>query len=119
MKIVIKENTWLNEVRSLGNQFKMEFGWGNGYVLIPEGHPCYGIDYNDIPVDVHGGLTFGQIIDVQLINNWSELDTEDLGKYMVGFDTCHYQDTLERWSQEAVLYETEFLRQRLLELSNN
>lgn len=31
-----------------------------GYVGVPEGHPWFGLDYDDDPVDadVHGGLTF-------------------------------------------------------------
>lgn len=37
-------------------------GWGNGYVAIPEGHPCFGKDYDQIydeyNINVHGGLTF-------------------------------------------------------------
>ena len=36
----------------------LEKGWGNGYVRIPEGHPYYEKTYDDIPVSVHGGLTF-------------------------------------------------------------
>lgn len=35
-------------------------GWGNGYVLIPQGHFLYGKCYDDIHVDVHGGLTFSE-----------------------------------------------------------
>jgi hypothetical protein len=29
-----------------------------GYVTVPEGHPCAGKDYNELDVDVHGGLTY-------------------------------------------------------------
>jgi hypothetical protein len=43
-------------------------GWGNGYVVIPEGHKYHGVDYNDIPVDVHYGLTFSQLVDQRLID---------------------------------------------------
>jgi hypothetical protein len=28
------------------------------YVGVPEGHPLTGKDYNDLPLNVHGGLTF-------------------------------------------------------------
>lgn len=38
-------------------------GWGNGYVAIPEGHPAYGLDYdNDIfnSISIHGGLTYAE-----------------------------------------------------------
>ena len=30
-----------------------------GYVTVPAGHPCGGKGYNDIDVEVHGGLTYG------------------------------------------------------------
>jgi hypothetical protein len=29
-----------------------------GYVTVPDGHPCAGKDYNELNVDVHGGLTY-------------------------------------------------------------
>jgi hypothetical protein len=29
-----------------------------GYVGVPRGHPYYGSSYDDVPVDVHGGLTY-------------------------------------------------------------
>jgi hypothetical protein len=31
-----------------------------GYVGVPPGHPYYGRDYDDVDVDVHGGLTYGR-----------------------------------------------------------
>lgn len=31
-----------------------------GYVKVTEKHPWFGMDYNDVPADVHGGLTFGE-----------------------------------------------------------
>lgn len=29
-----------------------------GYVTVPEGHPCAGKDYDELDVEVHGGLTY-------------------------------------------------------------
>ena len=37
----------------------------NGYVSIPKGHPCHGMDYdavNDL-VSIHGGLTYSEKLD--------------------------------------------------------
>ena len=31
----------------------------NGYVGVPKTHPYWGLPYEDVPVRVHGGLTFG------------------------------------------------------------
>jgi len=74
-----------------------ERGWGNGYVRIVEGHPFYGMNYMDIPVSVHGGLTFGDhIMDY---DKWPD-------GYWVGFDTAHYGDNSDIWTIDAVSDET-------------
>lgn len=89
----IKENTWLS--RSW-----MEFGWGNGYVHIPEGHPWFGKDYNDIEgVEINGGLTYSEMQE---------------GMWVIGFDTAHSWDMLSVWPKEAVQAEAD----RLLEQVN-
>lgn len=51
----------------------------NGYVYVPNGHPCHGMDYNDGNdlVSVHGGLTYSEKL--------------DRGKKF-GFDTSHAGD---------------------------
>lgn len=107
MKTVIVENTWFTR------DF-MDFGWGNGYVLIPEGHPYYNTDYDDIDVNIHGGLTFGKIIDDEMIEKWNELSPEDKGYYMIGFDTAHLGDSLDNWPKERVQAEAERLRDQLI-----
>jgi hypothetical protein len=74
-----------------------EHGWGNGYVRIVEGHPFYGMEYMNIPVSVHGGLTFGDhIMDS---DKWYD-------GYWVGFDTAHYGDNSDTWTIDAVSDET-------------
>lgn len=62
--------------------------WYNGYVLVPKGHPWYGVSYDDIPLEdgVHGGLTYSG-------------KSGDFWK--IGFDTVHCGDTIEEWSEEA------------------
>lgn len=68
----------------------IDHGWGNGYVNLPKWHKYYGVHYDNIPVDVHGGLTY----------------SEQEGDYwVVGFDTCHAWDTMEKWPKEKVLEE--------------
>lgn len=110
MKTLVRENTWLK--RDI-----MSAGWGNGYVLIPPTSPLYGKHYHDIPVSVHCGLTFSEIVDDELIALW-KLDKEDKGMWCVGFDTAHYNDTLENWPKEAVIKETERLKSNLIELES-
>lgn len=105
MKVVIRENTWRK--RSLG-----DFGWGNGYVLIPKNNPLHGKFYDDIDVDVHGGLTFSELVDAEMVEMW-KLDKEDEGKWCVGFDTMHYADNLSKWTKEKVQEEAEKLKEQL------
>ena len=96
--IKLVKNTWLKRYRDE----PISHGWGNGYVRIPDGHEFNGMEYMDIPVDVHGGLTFGRYI--------GEGDYLDFSKgFWVGFDTAHHSDTLQRWPVDSVMEETLYL----------
>ena len=90
-------------------------GWGNGYVCIPEGHPLYGVSYDDIHtlipnLSVNGGLTFSRYAKDL---NWEAIPEGCENTWIVGFDTLHYGDTIERWPKEAVQAETERLKEQL------
>jgi hypothetical protein len=89
LPLIIIKNTWLRS---------SNHGWGNGYVKIVPDHKYYGKNYDEIPVDVHGGLTFSDEIK----------DDDNFGSegYWVGFDTAHFGDTLEKWTKKAVFGET-------------
>lgn len=106
MKTFIRENTWISIV---------DHGFGNGYVLIPKGHQMHGKDYDDIPVDVHGGLTFSELVDKEFIKEWN-LSEEDEGTWCVGFDTAHYEDNINNWPEQKVKEETERLKEQLIKL---
>ena len=106
--------TWMNYPGAM-------HGWGNGYVLIPEGHKLHGMSYDNIhekypDLKVHCGLTFSSLVDTEMINEWPELSKEDEGGWLVGFDTCHYQDDIERWPMEAVQAEADKLMMQLNKL---
>lgn len=81
-------------------------GWGNGYVTIPEWHPFYGKNYVDIPVGAHGGLTFSAPAKDL---DWQEIPKNAKNSWIIGFDTCHWGDTLENWPKERVVEETKIL----------
>lgn len=90
-------------------------GWGNGYVGIPEGHPCFGVDYNEIQsiydINVHGGLTFSGHY------HGSPFPQEAVGMWIVGFDTLHWGDNMHKWPNEtAVLAEANHLKEQLEKL---
>lgn len=91
------ENTWITY---------MPCGWGNGYVGLPDGHKHYGANYDDVPVQVHGGLTFGQEEEIDGVKYW-----------VLGFDTAHWQDTLESCPESYVIAETESLYNQLNPIS--
>jgi hypothetical protein len=104
LKSFVKKVTWLGGLNS--------HGWGNGYVCLPEGHPCYGMDYDAIhekyDMDVHGGLTLSCSSEG---NEWPE---QPEGKWwIVGFDTAHHGDSFSRWPKAAVKREAERLLKQL------
>jgi hypothetical protein len=87
----------------------MERGWGNGYVAIPPTHPAYKMDWDTMlyDIDVHGGITYSNFGDgIRAPKNW----------WVIGFDTSHYGDTMERWPKEAVEAETKRLFCQLLDI---
>lgn len=88
----------------------ISFGWGNGYVIIPEAHPMHGVDYNDIDVSVHGGLTFSESAEKL---DWPEIMPNEKKSWIIGFDTCHGGDSLERWPMVKVQEEAENLLSQL------
>jgi len=57
-------------------------GWRCGYVGIDKGHPWYCVDYNEIDVNVHGGLTYGGTSPIG----------DDSQRYYLGFDCTHLGD---------------------------
>ncbi len=112
MKTIIRKNTWLQRNIPGHPEFNMDFGWGNGYVLIPIGHKYHGVNYNDIDVSVHGGLTYGELMTKENAEFWN-LDKEDVGTWCVGFDTAHCDDTLAKYPKEYVQAEADNLAKQL------
>ena len=49
-----------------------------GYVALPKDHEFSKIDYMDIDIEAHGGITYGQ--------------EDDQGVYWIGFDCAHWGD---------------------------
>lgn len=110
LKIIVNE---LDLPRTLLH-LNLDWGWGNGYVLLPKEHKYYGVHYDNIPVDVHYGLTYSEEVTEGHLKGFDMLTPEDIGMWMIGFDTAHYGDNLEKWSKEAVIAETERLRDQLI-----
>jgi hypothetical protein len=104
-KTSLVENTWLSKSR-LG----YDFGWGNGYISIPENHPFHGIDYNILNdyINVHGGLTYSNMCKESNYQKFN-LSKEDVGNWIIGFDTAHTGDSVGEWHIGAVQAETDLL----------
>lgn len=96
-----KETKVLKEWKHAGLKCKvMQCGFSiNGYVELKKKHPYFGKEYDDVNVDVHGGLTYGE---------------QEGDVFVLGFDTAHgFSGT---WSQERVEKETERLAEQLAEV---
>ena len=63
-----------------------------GYVGVPNGHPAYGQDYDNVDVDVHGGLTYADRcqVDGPICHVAEPGFPEDV--WWLGFDTAHAGD---------------------------
>ena len=53
-----------------------------GYIGVPEGHPCYGANYDIVQCNVHGGMTYANGGDYPVPS----------GLWWFGYDCAHYCD---------------------------
>lgn len=75
-----------------------------GYVSLPKRHIAAKIgNYDDIPSNVHGGLTYSQ--------------KDDSKYFIVGFDCAHLNDSLQIWTVEAVEEEVKKLAREMKNLT--
>jgi len=81
-----------------------------GYVSIPQGHRYYRKNYDDIPNDVHGGLTYSE--------NFLPGEEFD-GSWWVGFDCAQFCDkpdieTFERYIKAGLQEIPDFIPEDML-----
>ena len=107
----VRENTWTRDPSN--------YGWGNGYVAIPKGHPCYGMDYDKInsryEFEVHWGLTFSSFADEKYNDELFSIGMPKglEGMYIIGFDTLHCDSNELFPTKESVMKETVELANQL------
>jgi hypothetical protein len=53
------EKKWTTTAGYEAEVLATKMGHRCGYVTVPADHPCAGKDYNELDVNVHGGLTYG------------------------------------------------------------
>lgn len=95
-----RENTWMGDY--------IDFGWGNGYVAIPETHPLYEKDYNDEECSnlrAHGGVTYSRSEKINGVKYW-----------VFGFDTAHAWDNKDNCPEQYVIAETREFAAQLISL---
>ena len=85
------------------NNKMFETGTANGYIAIQKNHDLYEKNYDEVWVDVHGGLTYSGFMK----------NTPYKDYWFLGFDTCHYGDDKIKWSLENVCIEALFLKNEI------
>lgn len=73
--------------------WRNNFGAWCGYVGVSPDHPLFGASYDDVAIEVHGGLTFAGFKD-------------DDGYYYFGFDCAHAHDFVPGMSSLLGTYRT-------------
>ena len=76
-----------------------EIGHRCGYVKLPKDHFAFKMSYDDIAVNIHGGLTFGP---------------DKLG--WIGFDCAHCDDNPQEWTLLKTSNEVKNLAKQINEL---
>ena len=68
----------------------MHHGSWCGYVAVPPGHPAYGKPYDDVEVEVHGGLTYAAACRGEICHKAAPGEPDNV--WWFGFDTGHAGD---------------------------
>lgn len=103
------------------------FGWGNGYVVIPDYNLFYNVGYSqlikthtgetspEMIFDVHGGLTYSG--DFDNFKDQTDIKMPEYDKtkkyWVFGFDTAHHGDNLSNCPKSYVESETLRLKEQL------
>lgn len=108
---ILKQSWFGKENHFLTGQSTYSTSYYSGYVVIPEGHPFYQMDYSDLGslLSVHGGITFGQTI-----IPGAAILSDLVGKFVIGFDCGHLGDTIEKCNVEYVKRELQRLVAQLI-----
>ena len=78
-----------------------------GYVAVPESHPAYKKHYDNINVEVHGGLTFADECGVVVCHRSSDPDDK---VWWLGFDCSHSFDFSPGMVQTVALAKQELVK---------
>lgn len=98
-KLILVEDSLKGRISVMAHHI----GWGNGYVCLPEWHPWFGFNVEDLynETNVYGGITLATYDDEE--NLW-----------VIGFDTGHLHSG--GFNYDSVLGETKDLEQQCLDV---
>lgn len=85
-------------------------GFRTAYVALPKDSQFYGVNYDEIPVECHGGLTYADF------DLYSQKDMQDV--WWIGFDCGHYFDKRDIETYKKYYEETPYINARLIELTD-
>jgi hypothetical protein len=96
----IDKRQWQDEATGLPCLIKRnDFGAWCGYVGVPEGHRCFGMEYDkadgEFTIEVHGGLTYADFCDPRETEHGIchvAAPGEPDHVWWLGFDTAHAHD---------------------------
>lgn len=77
------EKDWITNAGLRAVILALPAGHRCGYVAVSPEHKYFGSSYDDVPVDVHGGLTFSA-------DNLHVINEPNL--WWLGYDCAHYMD---------------------------
>ena len=80
-----------------------------GYVAVPKDNPAYNKNYDDVSVDVHGGLTYGSLEENEF---WLGFDCAHAGDRTLG-SMLHTEWNEHFWTTDEVVEETNRLAEQL------
>ena len=94
-----------------------------GYVAVPPGHPWYGVRYQDLDPEVHGGLTYSDFCQGNICHVPKPGEPDNV--YWLGFDCGHYHDYQPaypgdlnlRFGHERVYRDIAYVKQQCEELA--
>lgn len=78
--------------------------WWCGYVEIPKDHKLEGVEYDDIDIQCHGGLTYSR---------------HEGDKWVIGFDCNHYEDNPIEHDEDYVKMECHKIIDQLIEMEQS
>lgn len=100
-KPYIIEADWITSAGFRAVVVKHNLGYSRhrcGYVGVEDGHPLFGVDYNKLNIDAHGGITYA--------NSYSSYPVESK-LWWFGFDTARCFDMPEIGGQTLAFCKAE------------